>query len=346
VREAPAGRPRAPPGAPAPGRPRPTPSPPGPSRRAKSGRRRVGQSDAVTVGDAALGYAVREGLLRPIPDARRARWWALLGPRWRELVTRDPRTGLPDPRGEVFAAPYRWGCAVVAFNADLLRQAGGREVRDWGDLLQPALRGRVAFVDSGRDLLTAALGASGLGPNAVARGADLARVRDAAARLRGQVRVASSEDHVRSFAARDSAAVVGWSSDVVPAAQRMSDAVVVVPASGTTLWADLWAVPAWADGGDLLAGPSPLLPLLLEYGLQPTRATARASGGGLARGASPLLLPGGSPGDASPPTAPGVAPGLGEAVLGADWDALRRSEFLLPLDAAAAETYAAVLRGQ
>lgn len=64
---------------------------------AKSGRRRLGQKDAVTMGNAWLGHAVREGLVQPIPDARRSRWWQTAGPRWQALVTRD-KQGRLDPQ--------------------------------------------------------------------------------------------------------------------------------------------------------------------------------------------------------------------------------------------------------
>lgn len=33
---------------------------------------------------------------------------------------------------------------------------------------------------------------------------------------------------------------VGWSSDIIPVAKRMSNVAVVVPKSGASLWADLW----------------------------------------------------------------------------------------------------------
>lgn len=35
---------------------------------------------------------------------------------------------------------------------------------------------------------------------------------------------------------------VGWSSDIIPAAKRMSNVAVVVPKSGASLWADLWVL--------------------------------------------------------------------------------------------------------
>lgn len=42
-----------------------------------------------------------------------------LSPRWQQLVCRDA-AGRPDPRGQVWAAPYRWGCLLIAYRRDRL----------------------------------------------------------------------------------------------------------------------------------------------------------------------------------------------------------------------------------
>jgi hypothetical protein len=48
---------------------------------------------------------------------------AALSPRWRRLVRRDA-DGRPSERGDVWAAPHRWGCTLVAARTDkLLRRA-------------------------------------------------------------------------------------------------------------------------------------------------------------------------------------------------------------------------------
>lgn len=44
---------------------------------------------------------------------------AQLSPRWQQLVSRDPQ-GRLDPRGQVWAAPYRWGCLLIAYRSDKL----------------------------------------------------------------------------------------------------------------------------------------------------------------------------------------------------------------------------------
>ena len=46
--------------------------------------------------------------------------------------------------------------------------------------------------------------------------------------------------YLKTFSMGDAWVAVGWSSDVLPIAKRMSNVAVVVPKSGTSLWADLW----------------------------------------------------------------------------------------------------------
>lgn len=55
-----------------------------------------------------------------------------------------------------------------------------------------------------------------------------------------QVRLFDDMHYLKAFGAGDVWVTVGWSSDVIPAAQRMSNVAVVVPKSGASLWADLW----------------------------------------------------------------------------------------------------------
>ena len=47
-------------------------------------------------------------------------------------------------------------------------------------------------------------------------------------------------NYLKSFSVGDVWVAVGWSSDVITAAKRMSNVAVIVPKSGSSLWADLW----------------------------------------------------------------------------------------------------------
>lgn len=224
--------------------------------------------------------------------------------RWQQLLRRDAR-GLPHPRGQIYAAPCKWGASVVAVRQDKLRAAGARAVADWADLLQPQLRGRVAFVDSPHEFVGMALKSLGLpfsctAAQLAAAGMTEARLQQRVHAFWSQAKLFSSRDHVRALQAGDVWAVVGWSTDLINVAERTRHVSVVAPASGTALWADLWVAPSGAKGGSMQSGPSPLLPSWLEFTLQPGRI---ASLPGLKTGASPLLLPDG----ALPPAATAAA---------------------------------------
>jgi hypothetical protein len=262
-------------------------------------------------------------------------------------VRRGP-TGLVDPRGQVYGAPYRWGATLVAYRPDRLLRWGGRPVLDWPDLLQPQLKGKVAFVDSSREFVGIALKTLGVSFNTTAAGLAAAGVDAGALRrrvdeLRLQARLFSGKEHVRALGAGDVWAVVGWSGDLVSAAERSSSVEALAPASGTALWADLWAVPGHARGGHMLQGPSPILPSWLEFGLMPARKGSLA---GLRTGASPLLLPpefvaAGRAGPA-PLGREQLRLGSGAAFL-PPAEVLKRSEFLEPLDDDTLELYRQLL---
>lgn len=55
-----------------------------------------------------------------------------------------------------------------------------------------------------------------------------------------QVRLFDSLNYIKAFGVGDVWVAVGWSSDILPIAKRSSNVAVVVPKSGTSLWADLW----------------------------------------------------------------------------------------------------------
>ncbi|KAG1669301.1 hypothetical protein FOA52_014862 [Chlamydomonas sp. UWO 241] len=273
-----------------------------------TGKQSAGAADVVTLGDAWLGPAIARRLVSPIPNAEHSRWWKMLGPRWHALLRRDEH-GVPSARGQVYAAPYRWGATLVAYREDRLLRAGGVPVADWADLLQPQLKGRVAFVDSSRTFIAVALKTLRLSANAgeaelAAAGLSADDLAAAVGRLRGQALLFSSRDHIRALTAGDAWACVGGSQDLIGVGERMSSVQVSAPSSGTLLSADLWAVPTGARGGSRGVGPSPLLPSWLEFALSPARGGQHT---GLKVGAVPHALPELPP--PHPPRPPSPRPG-------------------------------------
>ncbi|MEB3336367.1 MAG: substrate-binding domain-containing protein, partial [Leptolyngbyaceae bacterium] len=106
--------------------------------------------DLVTLGDYWLTQAIHQQLIQPLNPAN-LQQWQQLPPRWRELVTRD-RQGNLDPKGQVWAAPYRWGSTMIAYRIDKFKALGWTP-KDWSDLWRPELRGRISLLDQPREVI-------------------------------------------------------------------------------------------------------------------------------------------------------------------------------------------------
>ncbi|XP_031740514.1 uncharacterized protein LOC101211357 isoform X2 [Cucumis sativus] len=153
--------------------------------------------------------------------------------------------------------------------------------KDWSDLWCPELRGRISMVDSPREVIGAVLKYMGASYNTENISSQIPGGRDAIHQnltlLAKQVRLFDSAHYLKAFAVGDVWVAVGWSSDVLPVVKRMSNIAVVVPKSGSSLWADLWAIPATSrietePIGGRVRGPSPLFHQWIEFCLQTARA--------------------------------------------------------------------------
>ncbi|XP_020211730.1 uncharacterized protein LOC109796471 [Cajanus cajan] len=62
-----------------------------------------------------------------------------------------------DPKGDIWAAPYRWGCMVIAYKTNKFQKHKLAPIEDWADLWRPDLAGRISMVDSPREVVGAVL---------------------------------------------------------------------------------------------------------------------------------------------------------------------------------------------
>eukprot|EP00850_Spirogloea_muscicola_P016639 SM000136S00185 [mRNA] locus=s136:236230:239644:- [translate_table: standard] len=314
-------------------------------------------ADLVTLGDSWLACAISAGLVVPMEDAETSRWLKQLHPVWQKVLRRDSE-GHHDPQGLIWGAPYRWGCTVVAYRKDLLTSKGMLPIQDWKDLFRPELAGRVSMVNAPREVVGVALKSLDQAYNVhdleeVPGG--MQAVVDRLTALRRQVRVFDNVHYLKALSAGDVYAAVGWSTDVIPFAKRAGNVTVVVPASGASLFADLWAVPATnkftSDKvGGRIRGPSPLISQWIEFCLQPARALNFKEE--VYVGASPLLLTWPqagstqtSPADASAGMVYQERPRIDSNLVQGmpPPDILERSEFLQPLSDKLVEQYKIVL---
>ncbi|KAK7359324.1 hypothetical protein VNO77_01279 [Canavalia gladiata] len=237
-------------------------------------------ADIVGIGDSWLKYAVNKAIIEPIRDVEDQEWFKSLDQKWKVYLRRN-HEGEIDPKGDIWAAPYRWSCMVIAYKINKFQKHKLAPVEDWADLWRPDLAGRISMVDSPREVVGAVLKYMGASYNTNDINAEVSGGRDAVKRnlalLAKQVRLFDSSNYLKAFGAGDVWVAVGWSSDVIPVAKRMSNVAVVVPKSGASLWADLWAIPAATRIqsnriGGRIRGPSPLIHQWIEFCLQPARA--------------------------------------------------------------------------
>ncbi|KAB5564325.1 hypothetical protein DKX38_004379 [Salix brachista] len=237
-------------------------------------------SDIVSVGDSWLSFAIKNALIEPVRGVEEQDWFKGLSDKWKVYLRRN-HEGEIDPEGEIWAAPYRWGSMVIAYNKSKFQKHKLAPIEDWADLWRPELAGRISMVDSPREVVGSVLKYMGASYNT--KNIDLQvsggknAVQQNLALLRKQVRLFDSLHYLKTFSTGDAWIAVGWSSDVLPIAKRMSNVAVVVPKSGTSLWADLWAIPAATkietnQIGGRIRGPSPLIHQWIEFCLQAARA--------------------------------------------------------------------------
>ncbi|MQL87652.1 hypothetical protein Taro_020197 [Colocasia esculenta] len=254
-------------------------------------------ADVVSIGDSWLNSAISEGLIEPVEGVEGQDWFRNLSSKWKVYLRRNKK-GEIDPYGSIWAAPYRWGCMVIAYKKSKLKKHNLAPIEDWKDLWRPELRGKIVMVDSPREVIGLVLKSMGASYNTkdinlqVLGG--MSAVKEKLAMFQQQVRLFDSTFYLKAFGTTDAWIAVGWSSDVLPVAKRMSNVTVIVPASGSSLWADLWAIPAATNRfptdkiGGRIRGPSPLIHQWIEFCLQAARASHFQQG--LLPGASPAFL--------------------------------------------------------
>lgn len=71
-------------------------------------------ADVVTIGDSWLSLAISRGLIEPMKGVEEQDWFRSLNDKWKVYLRRNNR-GMLDSDGDIWGAPYRWGCMVVAY---------------------------------------------------------------------------------------------------------------------------------------------------------------------------------------------------------------------------------------
>ncbi|KAL1204972.1 hypothetical protein V5N11_016321 [Cardamine amara subsp. amara] len=252
------------------------------SKPSKKGSGSTAAADMISIGDSWLSFAIKEKLIEPMKGIEDQDWYKGLSDKWKIYLRRN-YAGEKANDGETWAVPYRWGSIVIAYKKSKFQKYKLAPIEDWADLWRPELAGKISMVNSPREVVGAVLKYMGASYNTTDLDSQVAGGRIAVeknlASLMKQIRLFDSNNYLKAFNVGDVWVTVGWSSDVIPVAKRMSNATVIVPKSGATLWADLWAIPAISNSGKeaekiggRVRGPSPLIHQWIEFCLQPARS--------------------------------------------------------------------------
>jgi putative spermidine/putrescine transport system substrate-binding protein len=210
-----------------------------PSRQTQTAKPASTTADLVMLGDYWLAKAIQQELIQPL-QPQFWQQWNLLPQKWHNLVKRNAQ-GQLDANGDVWAAPYRWGTTVIIYRKDKF-QALGWTPKDWQDLWRDQLRDRISLLNQPREVIGLTLKKLGQSYNTT----DLNSVEDLPSQLQQlhqNVKLYDSNTYLKPLIIGDTWLAVGWSTDIPSQLQRQYNLGVVVPASGTVLWTDLWVKP-------------------------------------------------------------------------------------------------------
>jgi putative spermidine/putrescine transport system substrate-binding protein len=197
------------------------------------------KTDVVTLGDFWLKQAIEKKLIQPL-DVAKLPQWSALPKQWQELVTRNDQ-GFPDPKGRVWAAPYRWGSTIIVYRQDKFKQYNWKPPQDWEDLFRDELRDRISLLDHPREVIGLVL--KKLGKSYNTTDLKLPDLQLELKKLHQQVKFYDSDKYIEPLLLGDTLVAVGWSHEILPTIVRYPTLAAITPKSGTSMWADTWVNP-------------------------------------------------------------------------------------------------------
>jgi putrescine transport system substrate-binding protein len=159
-----------------------------------------------------------------------------------------------DPGGR-YGVPYMWGTVGLGYDKKAVaRRLPGVAVDSWRIAFDPAILAKlqdcgVYFLDASEDMYAAVLTWLGKDPNSTDP-ADYAAATALLQTVRPYVRKFHSSEYINALAGGQACLVVGYSGDILQAADRAAEAGqgreigYAIPKEGSQLWFDLFAIPA------------------------------------------------------------------------------------------------------
>ncbi len=159
-----------------------------------------------------------------------------------------------DP-GNQYGVPYLWGTTGIGYNVDKIKALLGDDapVDSWDLVFQPKYMEKlakcgVAYLNAPTEIMPTALNYLGKSPSSEDP-ADYQAALAMLEKVRPYITYFHSSQYINDLANGDICAVIGWSGDVMQAADRASEAnngvhiAYSIPKEGALAWFDMLAIP-------------------------------------------------------------------------------------------------------
>jgi putative spermidine/putrescine transport system substrate-binding protein len=285
------------------------------------------RGDLVSLSDYWLSEAIEKQLIQPLNLDRSDRWQKI-PTIWQQLVRRNTQGDL-DPNGKIWGAPYRSGMTLIVYDRDKFTEFDWKP-QDWSDLWRKELKGRISLLNNPREVIGLTLKKLGHSYN-TQNLSEIADLKPQLAALHQQTKFYDDKDYLQPLILEDTWLAVGWSSDIIPLLAKHRNLQAAVPASGTSLWADLWVRPKQVQNqqkAENKAAGDDFIAQWIDFCWQTKQASEISLFG---HGVSPIDL--GKNRQELPASL------QKNPLLAADSKTIDRSEFLQPFNKSTTETY-------
>ncbi|MFM2485391.1 extracellular solute-binding protein [Celerinatantimonas yamalensis] len=167
-----------------------------------------------------------------------------------------------DP-GNQYSVPYLWGTTGIGYNVDKIKQILGPDapVDSWDLVFQPKYMKKlqqcgVSFLNAPTEILSTALNYMGKNPNSTTPSDYTDVALPLLKKIRPYISDINSSQYINDLANGDVCVVIGWSGDVMMAANRAEQAKngihirYSIPKQGALVWFDMMAIPKDAPNPD------------------------------------------------------------------------------------------------
>jgi len=203
--------------------------------------------DVVVPSASFLGRQIKAGIFQPLDKSRLSNYKNLD----KELMA---RLEVVDP-GNQYAIPYLWGTTGIGYNPAKVAAVLGDDapVDSWDLIFKEEYISKlhacgVAVLDAPIEILPAALKYLGLDPNSKNK-KDYDKAEKLLAKIRPHITYFHSSQYINDLANGDICVAVGWSGDILQAADRAAEAdagvevMYGIPKEGAAVWFDMLAMP-------------------------------------------------------------------------------------------------------